>query len=89
MDVAEFQALVTDVLGREVGLIVFGEEQDTATMKADVSLVTLGIEDPTTATFWLEAAGIALGLNDVMEAASGKIGKKETYKKNKMATYRW
>ena len=49
-DEAEFHTLEEDVLKRTVGLVVFGEEQDGAMMKAAVSPDTLGIEAPTTAT---------------------------------------
>ena len=50
MDVAEFQTLVEEVLNSKVGLVVFGDIHDTAIMKADESLATLGIEAPRMAT---------------------------------------
>ena len=70
MDVPEVHTLDDDVLGRTVGLVVFGVAQFTAMMKATESLVTLGIEAPTIATLWLEAAGMAAGLKAVIEAVS-------------------
>ena len=72
MEVAEFHTLVQEVLGREVGLVVFGDAQFTAMMNADESLVTLGIEAPSIATLWLDAAGIATGLKDVIVATANK-----------------
>ena len=68
MDVAEFHTLVVDVLEREAGFVTFGEEQDTAKVKADESLVTLGIELPRTVTLWPDTEAIAFGLNDVIYA---------------------
>ena len=50
MEDAEFQTLVHEVLGTDVGLVVFGEEQDKAMIKPRTSLVTLGIELPTIET---------------------------------------
>ena len=57
------------MLGSGVGLVLFGDKHDAATMKAPLSLLTFGIEDPTTATDWFEAAGIPPGKYDVIVAA--------------------
>ena len=56
------------MLGRDVGTVELGEEQDNATMKPRVSLVTLGMELPTTETLWPDAVGIAAGVKDAIVA---------------------
>ena len=62
---------MAEVLERTVGFVVFGDAQDTATMKADVSLDTLlGMKAPTTETLWLETPGMATGLNDAIVATN-------------------
>ena len=50
IDATEFHTLADEVFARGVGLVVFGDEQDMATINADKSLVTLGITAPTTPT---------------------------------------
>ena len=69
IDEAEFQTLEANVFERTAGLVELGNEQFAAIMKADESLETLGIEAPTIETLWLEAAAMAPGSNDVIEAA--------------------
>ena len=66
---AEFHTLVDDVLGSTAGLVVLGDAHDTATIKADVSLATLGMNTPTTLTLREANAGIAPGLYDVVVAS--------------------
>ena len=61
--------MVADVLASTLGLVVLGVEHDAATMNADASPLTFGIDDPTTATARLAAAGIPGGSNDVIVAA--------------------
>ena len=85
---AEFHTLEDDVPGREVGLVVFGEAQFTAMMKADGSLDTLGIDAPRIAILWPEAAGIAPGLKDVMVATTNKNVEDKKRKKRQDVTDR-
>ena len=72
-----------------MGLVVFGDAQFTAIRKADASPVTLGIEAPRTLTFWLEAEGIAPGLNDVIVATEHKearVRKEKRTRRHKKGT---
>ena len=60
------------MLGTIVGLVEFGEEQETARIKAERSLVTFGMKAPKSEIFVL-ALGIAYGVYEVTAAAVRKI----------------